>query len=83
VRRQSENIDKAEEGLRELADYDDWDEPTENRVVVENHMHMHSEHDAETTPSELRKKPARLVQVVVGAAVAALLSWLSGLFGKR
>lgn len=84
MRRQSENIDKMEEGLRELADYDDWEEPTENRVVIENHVHMDSVHDGgENETGGLPKKPARLVQLIVGAAVAAFLSWLAGLFGKR
>lgn len=84
MRRQSENIDKMEEGLRELANYDDWEEPTENRVVIENHVHMDSVHDgAESEAGGLPKKPARLVQLVVGAAVAAILTWIAGLFGKR
>lgn len=76
MRRQSENIDKAEEGLRELADYDDWDEPTENRVVVENHMHLESLHDSD--PPAKKQVRAGLV-ALGGGAFAALLTGLAAL----
>lgn len=69
MRRQSDNIDKAEEGLRELADYDDWDEPTENRVVVENHMHLESLHDSDPPAKRVR---AGLVAVGSGIGIALL-----------
>lgn len=86
MRRQSENIDTAEEGLRELADYDDWDEPTASRVVVENHMHMHSEHDGGEDPelSGAANVPAKWRPLVaLGTGIgAALLAGLVALLQR-
>ena len=80
MRRQSENIDKAEEGLRELTDYDDWDEPTARTDV---HVHMHSEHDGGDDLITPKKPLTKALQVGIAAAVTALLAWLANRFGAK
>jgi hypothetical protein len=74
--RQSEHLDQAEEALRELREYDDWDEPTARTDV---HVHMHSEHDGDEEPA---KKPAKWWQLAIGATVTAALAWVAKHFGR-
>lgn len=83
--------DLARAEARRLPEYEPDDEESTARhdvpqkFIVENHVHMHSEpdHDATGLPELPKKGPWRLLALLAGTVVAAVLTWLSGKIGAK